>query len=224
MNISTMTRLAFRATSLGALALTILAASANSSFAQNTTKLATIAAGIPPYFIPEPVVAGGPELMTVHISGAVFLGAGFTGEVDMFEPGPNGQSLSDRILFDNTGTSGTAMITFLSDDGNGNLPLNPATNLPYPLYPLLTVAGLGPEGPLTTSFLMADTLGHPYTLTATMISDDENNPNNVPPGQSDELILTSVLTPEPSTVCLAGLGLAALAGLASRRRRTRRTA
>jgi MYXO-CTERM domain-containing protein len=209
-----MTQLSFRAISLGALALTILAALANSSLAQNVTTLPAITAGIPPYIIPEPPLGAPPEsAMTVNIAGAVFLGAPF--EVDMMDIGVTGQQvLSDRILFDNTGLGGTAMITFLSDDEQGNLPPG------FPGYAPAIVTG---EGPFTTLPLpMLDAGINPYTLTATMVSDDERNPNTIlQPGQSDGLFLHAVATPEPSTVCLAGLGLAALAGVAYRRRRRR---
>jgi hypothetical protein len=220
MNISTMPKTAFRATSLGALALTILAAWAHTSLAQNITTVPAAAGAILPYFIPEPVRPAAPELMTVNIAGAVFLGG--PGEVDMFEIIAGTQQLSDRVLFDNSGPLGTAMITFLSDNEQGNLPLNSA-GLPYPPYPLLPVTGLGPEGPLTTTLSIFDTTSTiTYTLTATMISDDENNPV-LPSVLSDFLGLHAVPTPEPSTVCLAGMGLAALAGMAYRRRRIRRT-
>lgn len=218
MNTSTITKLSFRAISLGVLALTILAASANSSLAQNVTTLPTIALGIPPYFIPE-LPGAPPELMTVNIAGAVFLGAPF--EVDMFDLGPLGQQLSDRILFDNTGPGGTAMISFLSDDENGKLPITNSAGVVFPVY-------TGPvtgEGPFSIPIPMLDAGTNPYTLAATMISDDENNPNPIlPQGQSDGLFLHAVPTPEPSTVVLAALGLAALVGLAYRRRRTRTTA
>jgi MYXO-CTERM domain-containing protein len=211
-----MTRLSFRAASLGALALTILAASANKCFAQAiVTTLPTIALGIPPIYLPDPG-PGLPELpMTVNIAGAVFLGAPF--EVDMMDIGASGlQVLSDRILFDNTGLGGTAMITFLSDDEQGNFPPG------FPGY-LPIVTG---EGPITAPpLLMLDAGINPYTLIATMVSDDENNTNSIlQPGQSDGLFLHAVGTPEPSTVCLGGMGLAALAGLAYRRRRARTTA
>jgi hypothetical protein len=213
MNASTITKRSFRATSLGALALTILAASANNSFGQaNVTTLPLIAAGSPGFPVFEPPVPGAPELMTVNIAGAVFLGAPF--EVDMLEAGVAGtQVLSDRILFDNSGPGATAMITFLSDDENGNFP--PGFLPPY----------LGPltgEGPFTTIPLpMLDAGINPYTLTATMISDDPNN-TTLPPQFSDFLSLSAVRTPEPGTVVLAGMGLAALAGLAYRRRRAAR--
>ncbi len=220
MSFSKSTRLAFRAASLGALALTILAASANSSFAQ-ITSLPAIAAGIGPFIIPEALPVA--EAMTVNIAGAVFLGAPF--EVDMTEVGATGQFLTDRILFDNTGgaLNNEALITFLSDDENGKLPTANSTGVLYPFYPP-PIPVLG-EGPFSISVAMLDAGINPYLLTALMVSDDENNPNPIlQPGQSDGLFLHAVATPEPSTVCLAGMGLAALAGLAYRRRRVRTSA
>ncbi len=138
----------------------------------------------------------------------------------MFDIGPLGQQISDRILYDNTGPGATALITFLSDDEQGRLPLTDSTGVVFPVYP----GPLVPEfPPFVVSVAMLDGGINPYTLTATMISDDENNPNPIlPPNLSDLLDLKAVATPEPSTVILAGLGLAALAGLAYRRRRPRR--
>jgi MYXO-CTERM domain-containing protein len=228
MNISTITKLTFRTTSLGALALTILAASANSSFAQIPYSDTLPALALSPYIIPEPpITVGGPDWMTVNITNAKFLGAAF--EIDMIET--SGQftgHISDRILFDNTGTGGpgnTALITFLSDDEFGNLPTADLNGTVFPFYSGATSVPDGLFGPI--SVLMADLLNNPYTLTATMISGDgelgTTNPF-LPQGASDLLALSAVPTPEPSTVCLAGLGLAALAGIAYRRRRTGRTA
>jgi hypothetical protein len=221
MNTSTITKLSFRATSLGALALTILAASANSCFAQNfTTTLPAIAGGPLTFNIlepgPPPVL---PETMTVNISdGQFFLAPGTGLEFDLTDLDAFGKLVvSDRILMDNSGPLGplggpTALITFLSDDENGNLPpLN--TVVSYQILQFVPE----PSSVLATLPILNLFGGGTLALTALMVSDGD--PTNIG-AFSDSLTLS---TPEPSTVVLAGLGLAALAGLAYRRRRAMAT-
>ena len=223
MNLFNLHKLSFRFASLGVLTLAILVSSANSSLAQYTTTLPTLSIPSGPvYVIPEPPISpvpAPPELMTVNIAGAVFLGAPF--EVDMLEFFVGGQQLSDRILFDNLGPGGTALITFLSDDEFGNLPRR-SDGSPFPFYPPHPLSG--PEGPITITVPILDlTSTLTYPLTALMISDTEAA---LPPdprlGNNSDLLALSI--PEPSTVTMAGMGLAALAALAFRRRQTRLTA
>ena len=134
MGFSTVARLALSAaTSLGALALTILAASANSRLrtSQHYFPGRTGRRAVDLQYPLEPPPPGAPEMMTVNISdGAFFLAPGTGLEFDMTDLNALGQQVvSDRILFDNSGPAGPlggATVhdpTFLSDDENGNLPL-----------------------------------------------------------------------------------------------------
>jgi MYXO-CTERM domain-containing protein len=215
MDISTIAKLAIRATTLGALALAILATSANTSLAQipYTTTLPTLAGS--PFIILEPTVAPGPDSMTVNILNGQFssLAPGTGLSITMLDGLPGQQFPSDLILFDNTGLGGTAMITFLSDDELGRLPaIN--TIVTYTALPPV----LEPASALVTIPIKDLIGGVTYTLTATMFSDGDPASAN----QLSDFMTLSI--PEPSTVSLAGLALAALAGLAYRRRRTPSTA
>jgi hypothetical protein len=219
MNISTLAKLVIRAISLGGLALVILAITAKGSFAQipYTTTLPTLAPPSGGFVVPEPAVAPVPDAMTVSIANGLFPFSPGTGlSITMFDLGvTGGQIPSDLILFDNSGPGGTAMITFLSDDEQGNLfPGRPEISY-TPLEPVLE------PKPAVVTIPIADLIGGGvFTLTATMFSDSDGE--GIPNILVSDFMTLSV--PEPSTVCLSGIGLAALAGMAYRRRRTRTTA
>jgi len=211
MSTATLRTSAVRVCTLGILALAILALSSNTCFAQFVIPLPALSGGPATFTIPELPPPGGPEVMTVNIAGGVFTVP--PGEIDMVEllGGTQGH-LSDRILFDNSGPGGTAMITFLSDDEQGALPLG------FPLYPLLLPPG--GEGPVSVTLPILD-IGSLaiFPLTAFMVSDGDDplaTPPLLPPGISD---LLTISVPEPSSVVLAALGLAGLATLAYRRRK-----
>jgi MYXO-CTERM domain-containing protein len=133
--------------------------------------------------------------------------------------GANGQlQLSDRILFDNGGPNvpaPIATINFLSDDEQGNLP--PGFLPPYPLL----IPPVPETAPAVITIPIIDlTTNLAFPLTATMISDLEPAGTNLRPNLSDGIHLQ---IPEPCTIAMAGIGLLALAAIAGRRRRLKRS-
>jgi hypothetical protein len=154
--------------------------------------------------LPE-IPAGPPEFGSWAIVGATFTDPALPGEVDLLDPG-----LSDRILFDNsTIIAGipTATITFLSDNEAGLLP-------PGPTYPLIIPPVPAAEFASIILGAIDNVSGGGLILSFIMTSDPAGDPIP-PPQQSDTLTMASI--PEPSTACLAGLGLLSLAAIVCRR-------
>lgn len=154
--------------------------------------------------LPE-IPGGPPEFGVWAIAGATFTDPAVPGEVDLLDPG-----LSDRILFDNStilAGKPTATITFLSDNEGGALP-------PHASYPLIIPPVPAAEFASIILGAVDNTLGGGLILSFIMTSDPAGDPFP-PPQQSDILTMASI--PEPSTVCLAGFGLASLAVMAFRR-------
>ena len=87
----------------------------------------------------------------------------------MLDLGETGQPVpSDVIFFDNSGPGGTAMITFLSDDEQGNLPPFDTAIQYTPLEPVVE-----PKAAVLVIPIKDLIGGVTYTLTATMVSDGD---------------------------------------------------
>ena len=171
-------------------ALAILSISAATGFGQNVVTLSDLLApGGVSLTIPEPPPFTAPG-MTVSIDGGVPLE---TFQVDL--KSSTGVT-TDKILF-SSGAGGPS-IEFISFDDLGDVAI-PSVEL----TPLI----LGLNDFATVTVPVDFGLLGIHMMTATMISDEVANPL-LPPGASDLLALS---IPEPSSFCLAALGVASLA-------------
>jgi hypothetical protein len=188
----------YRITCVSVFALLLIVASSSIAVAQSVTIPGLAGAGAS-FTIPEPVTGAAEAPLSISIVGATFPAPL---QIVMFDDTAN-QQVSDLIIFDNS-VGNQATITFISDNEQSTL---------TPLPGIKTI--LAPEGTPVVEVLPLFDLTALLTLplTATMFSDLDIVPPNT--NFSDAI---NIRVPEPSAIYLAGFALAALAGLAYRRR------
>jgi len=188
---------------MGAIAFAMLIASAGLSFGQTqqeSTTLADIrASGGLSATLTEPVGAETDLILTITDATWNFPPE----QVTLTEP--PGTNPSDRILFRND-TSNNATITFLSDDGSGNLASG------FPILPESTTA-VTEDFEWKRDFVALPGGGF---MQIDMISDVDGVTNHPILGSASDGLFLQIV-PEPSTLFMAALGLASLVGIAYRR-------
>jgi hypothetical protein len=143
-------------------------------------------------------------------------------ELQLTGPQSDPVLLSDEIFLYNAGANaanpGTATVVFLSDDERGILPPFP-TSLPQPggLINVLVLPEPGPNS-IPGLALTNNITGISFFVPNSFFSDVDNGAFNQ---LSD---FAHFVTPEPSAIGMAGVGLIAFAAMAYRRRRSRRGA
>jgi len=190
----------YRITCTTVFAILLIVASGSVAVAQVVTIPGLAGAGAS-FTIIEPPVGAAEVPLSISILGAAFPAPV---QVVMFDTATS-QQVSDLIVFDNS-IGNQATITFTSDSEQSTL-------TPLPGIPVISVL----EGTPITEILPLLDLSSKLTLplTATMFSDLDNVIPTIANPFSDGI---NISVPEPSAIYLASLALAALAGLAYRRR------
>jgi len=204
----------------GAIAFVMLIASGGLSFGveqPQSTSIAAIRANGAAFVAPEPADPNAQEpVLVLTITDSSWGNTVNHTQVSFFDT-PTSSQESDRILFANNANN-QATISFLSDDQNGNLPLQP-NGQPYPTYPDLMPTFVDPQWAYDIFTIPAANGGG--FLEVDMLSDLHGQTMDPVLGPASDGLFLQVV-PEPSSVLLAGFGLASMVGIAYRRARRAR--